>query len=235
MPQPWTECVPRLAGRLTTLREVAASDVDTLLTLFSQPLVTAFMAPPPPTPAKFAGFVAWSHDERRNGRGLCFGVVPQGMEAAVGILQIRSLDPAMSSAEWGFVMGPQFWSSGIFVDAACALVDFAFSSLRVGRLEAHVATKNARAHAAIRKLGARSERTIPSEAPTGVTRDPEVLWALSADDWRNRPRETRPPDADERRQLQRSVEAAARVLRGGDLPKTIEPYPLFMFDRRRKR
>src|SRR5579872_7169084 len=117
MPHSWTECVPHLSGRLTRLREVAASDVDTLLTLFSQPMVTAFMAPPPPTPAKFAGFVAWSHDERRSGRGLCFGIVPHGMDTAVGILQIRSLDPAMSAAEWGFIMGPQFWSSGIFEDA----------------------------------------------------------------------------------------------------------------------
>ena len=33
---------------LTTLREVAASDVYTLFTLFSDPAVTAYMAPPPP-------------------------------------------------------------------------------------------------------------------------------------------------------------------------------------------
>jgi len=64
----WTDRVPLLHGGVTTLREVAASDVYPLFTLFSDPAVTAYMAPPPPTPAKFAGFVEWSH--------VCFGIVP---------------------------------------------------------------------------------------------------------------------------------------------------------------
>src|SRR5262249_25038636 len=108
----WTDRLPRLRGNLTTLREVAATDVYTLFTLFSDPAVTAYMAPPPPTLAKFAGFVAWSQQEREQGHGLCFGIVPDGMTAAVGILQVRSLDSTLSSAEWGFVLSAHFWSTG---------------------------------------------------------------------------------------------------------------------------
>src|SRR6476646_11522433 len=100
----WTEGLPPLRGDLVTLREVAAADVYTLSTLFSDPAVTEYMAPPPPTLAKFAGFVAWSHQEREQGHGLCFGIVPDGMNAAVGILQVRLLDSTASSAEWGFVL-----------------------------------------------------------------------------------------------------------------------------------
>ena len=37
----WTDRVPPLHGDLTTLREVAASDVHALFTLFSDPAVTA--------------------------------------------------------------------------------------------------------------------------------------------------------------------------------------------------
>src|SRR6185295_419945 len=54
----WSERVPALRGDVTTLREVAISDVYTLFTLFSDPAVTAYMAPPPPTLATFAGFCA---------------------------------------------------------------------------------------------------------------------------------------------------------------------------------
>src|ERR1043166_4162380 len=79
----WTERLPPLRGDLTTLREVAASDVYSLFTLLSDPAVSAYMAPPPPTLAKFAGFVEWSHQQRAQGDGLCFGVVPDGMTAAV--------------------------------------------------------------------------------------------------------------------------------------------------------
>src|SRR5262245_64139830 len=110
----WTEQVPPLRGDLTTLREVAAADAHALLTLFSDPAVTAYMAPPPPTLAKFAGFIAWSHHEREQGHGLCFGIIPDGMTAAVGILQARSLDTTSSSAEWGFVLSTHFWSTDLF-------------------------------------------------------------------------------------------------------------------------
>src|SRR5688572_5901420 len=92
MPDGWTDQVPPLHGDLTTLREVATSDAYTLFTLFSDPAVTAYMAPPPPTLAKFAGFVEWSHQQRAQGHGVCFGVVPDGMTAAVGILQVPGAD-----------------------------------------------------------------------------------------------------------------------------------------------
>src|SRR5262245_57418057 len=109
-----TDPVPLLRGDLMTLREVAASDVYTLFTLLSDPAATAFMAPPPPTLAKFAGFVEWSHQQRAQGRGICFGIVPDGMTAAAGILQVRGLELMSSDAEWGFVLSPHFWSTGVF-------------------------------------------------------------------------------------------------------------------------
>src|SRR5918993_2155928 len=127
----WTDQLPTLHGDLTTLREVAASDVYTLFTLFSDPAVTAYMAPPPPTLAKFAGFVEWSHQQRAKGRGVCFGIVPDGMATAVGILQVR-LDPEPSTeAEWGFVLSAHFWSTGVFGDSAIAVVDFTFTTMNV--------------------------------------------------------------------------------------------------------
>ena len=73
MTDPWKDRLPLLRSNLTTLREVAPSDVYTLFTLLSDRDVTAYMAPPPPTLAKFAGFVEWSHQQRAQGHGACFG------------------------------------------------------------------------------------------------------------------------------------------------------------------
>jgi len=230
----WTERVPPLRGDLTTLREVAASDVYTLFTLLSEPAVTAYMAPPPPTLAKFAGFVVWSHQEREQGHGLCFGIVPDGMTAAVGILQVRSLDPTLSSAEWGFVLSTHFWSTGVFSDAANLLVDFAFTTMHVDRLEARIAQRNRRAHAAVQKLGARSESILATSSPKGIPRDPELVWNLREDDWRNRARDPRVSANDARQRIRKAVEAAESELRQGESPETFEPYPLFLFDRRRR-
>ena len=230
----WTEQAPPLRGDLTTPREIAASDVSTLFTLFSDPAVTAYMAPPPPTLAKFAGFVMWSHQEREQGHGLCFGIVPDGMTAAVGILQVRSLDPTLSSAEWGFVLSAHFWSTGVFFDAANVLIEFAFTTMHVDRLQARIALRNRRAHAAVQKLGARSESTLASPSPEGIPRDPEMVWTLSEDDWRNQARDSRASAHDARQQVRKAVEGAKSLLRRSELPETVEPYPLFLFDRRRR-
>ena len=228
----WTDRAPTLTGKLTTLREVTASDVYTLFTLFADPAVTAYMAPPPPTLAKFAGFVEWSHQQRARGDGVCFGIVPEGMTAAVGILQVR-LEPALSEAEWGFVLSTHFWSTGAFADAASVVAEFAFTSLQVGSLKARIAQRNRRAHAAVQKLGARFETTLVEESPVGIVRDPESVWTLREPEWRDRARVPGVP-ADAAQRIRIAVEAAESELRRSDAPETVEPYPLFLFDRRRR-
>ena len=234
MIEPWKDRLPLLRSNLTTLREVAVSDVHTLLTLFSDPAVTAYMAPPPPTLAKFAGFVEWSHQQRAKGRGVCFGIVPDGMSTAVGILQVR-LDPEPSTeAEWGFVLSAHFWSTGVFSDAAHALVDFAFTTLNIERLTARIALRNGRAQAAVQKLGARFESTIEEASPQGIPRDPEAVWTLRPSEWSNGVRAPRRSAHDSAERIRTAVEAAEVQLRRSDAPATVEPYPLFLFDRRRR-
>ena len=233
MPDVWTDQVPPLHGDLTMLREVDASDVYSLFTLFSDPSVTAHMAPPPPTPAKFAGFVEWSHQQRERGRGVCFGIVPAGMTTAVGILQVR-LEPTLTDAEWGFVLSTHFWSTGVFVDAANALMEFAFTTMRVERLEARIALRNGRAHAAVQKLGAQFVTTRAEPSPQGIPRDPESVWTLREPDWRNRAPDARMSADEAARRIRTAIDAAERELARRDAPETVEPYPLFLFDRRRR-
>ncbi len=229
----WTDRVPQLQGDLTTLREVAASDVHALFTLFSDPAVTAYMAPPPPTPARFRGFVEWSHQQRADGHGVCFGIVPDGMTAAVGILQVR-LDPSLSGGEWGIVLSTHFWSTGVFADATNALMEFAFTTMVLERLEARIALRNRRAQAAVQKLGARYETMLETPSPSGIPRDPETVWTLREHDWRNRARDFRVSAHDAAQRLRTAVEAAETALRRSEAAETVEPYPLFLFDRRRR-
>ena len=228
----WTDRERPLHGDVTTLREIAVSDVYPLFTLLSHPAATKYMAPPPPTLAKFAGFVEWSHLQRAQGRGVCLGIVPDGMTAAVGLLQVR-FDPNVSGAEWGFVLSPHFWSTGVFSDAANALVEFAFTTMQVRRLEARIALRNRRAHGAVQKLGARFETTREGSSPQGIPRDPETVWTLRQHDWRPR-RDPRVSAGDAAQRVQAAVDAAESELRRGETPETVEPYPLFLFDRRRR-
>jgi ribosomal-protein-alanine N-acetyltransferase len=215
-----------------TLREVAASDVYPLFTLLADPATTAFMAPPPPTLAKFAGFVQWSHQQRAQGRGICFGIVPDGMMAAAGIVQVRCMDSMSADVEWGFVLSPHFWSTGVFSEAANVFVEFAFTTMHVDRLEARIALRNRRAQAAIQKLGAQFESTLAASSPPGIWRDPQTVWILREDAWQNRSHH-RAVAVDDAR-IRTAVEAAENELRRHEATEAVEPYPLFLFDRRRR-
>ena len=180
----WRQGLPVLEGRITTLREVRPSDAASLFDLFSDPEVNRFVSLPPPSIDAFAGFVTWTQTQRTRGRLVCFGIVPAGLRDAVGIIQIRALDPSFALAEWGFVLGAAFWSTGVFEDAASQVLDFAFNTLKVYRLEARAVSVNGRGNGALQKLGATTEAVLAQ----GLRRDGEffeqLLWALLADDWR---------------------------------------------------
>lgn len=180
----WRHELPVLEGRITTVREVRPSDAASLFELFADPEVNCYTSPPPPTIDAFAGFVAWAQTQRTRGRLVCFAIVPSGLCEAVGIIQIRALDPSFALAEWGFVLGSAFWSTGVFEDAASQVLDFAFNALKVYRLEARAVSLNGRGNGALQKLGATTEAVLAQ----GLRRDGEfyeqLLWALLADDWR---------------------------------------------------
>jgi hypothetical protein len=122
----------------------------------------------------------------------------------------------------------------VFSEAANVLVEFAFTTMHVERLEARIALRNRRAHAAMQKLGARFESTLPESSPKGFRRDPESVWILREPDWRNRARSPRVSADDARERIRKAVEAAESELRRSEAPETVEPYPLFLFDRRRR-
>ena len=106
--------------------------------------------------------------------------------------------------------------------------------MHVERLEARIALRNRRAHAAVQKLGARFETTLAGSSPQGIPRDPESVWTLREHDWRDRARDPRVSAHDAAQRIRTAVEAAESELRRSDAPETVEPYPLFLFDRRRR-
>ena len=83
-------------------------------------------------------------------------------------------------------------------------------------------------------MGARPESTLATVSPPGFLRDPELVWTLREDDWRKRARDSRLSLDDVGQRIRQAVEAAQSELRQGESPETVEPYPLFLFDRRRK-
>jgi RimJ/RimL family protein N-acetyltransferase len=182
----WRTGLPRFETLACTLRDLDPGDAPELLQHLDQPDVARFIPPSPTTVEGFEQFIAWALRQRDAGRYACFGVVPAGETRAVGIFQVRQLDPSFLTAEWGFVIGQRFWGSGIFLAAAAAILDFAFDTVGVQRLEARAATGNHRGNGALRKVGATLEGQLRRSFLLGGVYHDDALWALLADDWRRK-------------------------------------------------
>jgi [ribosomal protein S5]-alanine N-acetyltransferase len=180
----WKLALPVLAGSAVTLRELRISDATSLLAMLTTEEVARFISPPPTTVEGFERFIAWTHRERAAGNYACFAVVPHGMDTAVGIFQVRQLEPGFGTAEWGFAIGSAFWGTGVFIDGARMVIDFAFDAIGTHRLEARAAILNGRGNGALRKIGAIREGVLrKSFLRNGELLD-QALWTILGEDWK---------------------------------------------------
>jgi RimJ/RimL family protein N-acetyltransferase len=187
----WRQSLPVLTGTGATLRELRLSDASTLLSLLTTEEVSRFISPPPSTIDGFERFIQWTQRERAAGAYVCFGVVPAGSDAAVGIFQLRQLEPDFGTAEWGFAMGAIYWGTGLFEESARLVVDFAVDKVGVHRLEARAAVLNGRGNGALKKIGANRECVLRKSFLRDGEYLDQVLWTITGEDWR---RDRVPPD-----------------------------------------
>jgi ribosomal-protein-alanine N-acetyltransferase len=184
MPFAWHFGLPTLKGEKVTLREVRPSDAPALLAMLTSDEVSEFISPLPRTVEGFAGFIEETNYERALGNSFCFAIVPNGYEDAMGLFQVRQLEPGFGSAEWGFAIGSPFWGSGIFLEGARAVIDFSFGVVGVHRLEARSIASNGRGNAALRKVGALQEGILRRSFQRNGRFFDQILWSILKDDWK---------------------------------------------------
>ncbi len=189
MGQPeWTRGLPTLSGANVAVREVVLADAPVLAELLTDTSVAEHVSPPPQSIGAFEGFIAWSQQQRAAGLGVCFGIVPHGLNAAVGIIQVRALDPtSWATVEWGFALAAAFWATGTFIDAANLVCEFAFDTMGVHRMEGRAVEGNGRGNGALLKLGAKPEGSLKRGFKGQQGYDTQIMWGLTAEDWRERP------------------------------------------------
>jgi RimJ/RimL family protein N-acetyltransferase len=179
----WHDGLPELRGARVTLRELRAADAMALFTAVTNPEVTRFISPPPATVAGFEQFIAWAQRRRAAGQAVSFAIVPRGSDAAIGLFEVRALQAGFANAEWGFLMASEFWGSGMFVDSARLVMEFAFGVMGVRRLEARAAIPNVRGHAVLRKIGAVREGTLSKSFLRHGELFDQAMWTILGDEW----------------------------------------------------
>ncbi|MQA30899.1 MAG: GNAT family N-acetyltransferase [Luteitalea sp.] len=166
-----------------TLRALRSGDAAALLHHISRPEVLRHIAPAPTTVAGFKAFIRWTLAERRRGVHAAFGVVPVGAVRPVGMLQFWPVELDWSTSECCFVIGDEYWGTGLFERGARLMLDFAFDTVGVRRMEARSAAANGRGNGALGKLGATREGTLRGAFRRGAGVSDHVMWSILAEDW----------------------------------------------------
>jgi RimJ/RimL family protein N-acetyltransferase len=179
----WRESLPVLSGTCVTLRELRVSDAPSLFAMLTTEEVSRFISPPPTSVDGFERFISWTHRQRGAGTYACFAVTLAGSDTAIGIFQLRELDPGFGTAEWGFAIGSPYWGTGAFQEGAQLMVHFAFETVGVHRLEARAAVRNGRGNGALRKIGAVQEGVLRKAFLKDGEYLDQVLWTILDEDW----------------------------------------------------
>ena len=174
---------PRLQVRL-----LAESDLPALMDVNGDAQVTRFL--PYATWLTLDDAHAWFARMRtfqETGLALQFVVADKQSGDAIGTCLVFRFEEASAQAELGFVLARSYWGSGYMREALTALVDAAFATMGVRRLEAVADSRNAASTGLLRRLGFVREGVLRERwLEDGVPCDAEV-YGLLRRDWSPRP------------------------------------------------
>ncbi|NKB38449.1 MAG: GNAT family N-acetyltransferase [Gammaproteobacteria bacterium] len=144
---------PLYSERLS-IRKVEETDIEDLLLVNGDERVTRFL--PYETWLNQADGKAWL--ERMlgfmsEGNTLQFVIIEVATERVIGTCMLFRYDEGSRRAEIGYVMGHAHWRKGYSLEALTALIKYAFSELKLRRIEAEVEPDNVASNNLLLKLG----------------------------------------------------------------------------------
>ncbi len=192
--QPWPAVVwpvpadAQLVGQLITLTQTTTADAAALFTALDHDAVWAHVRGRPGDVAAMQSIIEygiaepswcrWTLRARRVVGGRSAGTV-------LGSSSYLETSVADARTEIGFtVYDPAVWSTGVNAEAKLLLLDFAFNSLHMGRVQLKTDIRNIRSQQAIARMGARYEGVLRryQRRADGSVRD-TVLFSITAEEW----------------------------------------------------
>jgi ribosomal-protein-alanine N-acetyltransferase len=150
--------LPTLTTGRLTMRWLTPADVPALFEIFSDPVVTRYWSTPPLPDLAAAERLLARIEACFQARTLFqWGVARRTDNGVIGTCTLASLSPEHRRAELGYALGRAYWGQGYMAEALPALLRYAFSTLRLHRIEADVDPRNGASIRSLERLGFRRE------------------------------------------------------------------------------
>ncbi len=180
MPKPPSIATPRLL-----LRPFAPSDAADLSRLAGERAIadTTLNVPHPYEREMADEWIATHPGAFESGEAVQFAITLRASGELLGSIGLSSIDLRHSRAELGYWIATTHWNQGFCTEAARAVIDHAFTVLRVRRVYANHLPRNPASGRVLRKLGMQHEgRQRQHVERWGVWEDLE-LYGLLAVEW----------------------------------------------------
>jgi len=166
--------IPReLETRDLHLRPSNLSDAQSMFAMLSDAESMKYWSAPPVNSINDALQVLQQDLESdAQGNSLCWAVTLKGQDEMIGKCILFQYSETNQRAEIGFILNRSYWRQGLMYQALEVVIDFAFSILKLHRIEADVDPENAGSLGILEKLGFEHE---------GLFRDRWFLYDQWAD------------------------------------------------------
>ena len=143
------------------LRKMKVSDSPSLFKIWSDSEVTKFMNIDSFTDENQAKDMIKLLDEfSLANKAIRFSIIKMESNEIIGSCGFNSLDFENEKAEIGYDIARAFWGRGYASEAISALLDYAFSTLKLNRIEAKVEPENVNSVKVLQKLNFMFEGTL---------------------------------------------------------------------------
>lgn len=152
---------PSLRTARLLLRPFTEADTDAIFALQSNPRVLRYWdAPPWRERAQAERFIVRCQQMAQEGSGARLAIDRAGDGMFIGWCVLMNWDPTYRSAMLGYCLAEAAWGQGFATEAAGALLQWAFNTLKLNRVQSEADTRNTASDRVLAKLGFLREGTL---------------------------------------------------------------------------
>jgi RimJ/RimL family protein N-acetyltransferase len=175
---------PTLHTARLRLRPVTSADADDLFALHSSAHVLRYWdAPPWSERARADQFVAACRRMAEEGSGARLAIDRVSDGAFIGWCSLSRWNPDHRSAALGYCLSAAAWGRGYATEAARAVLQWAFDTLDVNRVQAETDTRNLASARVLEKLGFEREGTLREDCIVDGDVSDSWVYGLIRRDW----------------------------------------------------
>lgn len=178
---------PVLGTPRLTLRPLREADVAALFQIFSNPEAMRYWSSPPMKDVADAESLLREIQRYAEAETLFqWGIARREDDYVIGTCTLFRINQEHRRGELGYILRRDLWGHGFATEALTALVNHAFGTLGLHRVEADIDPRNTGSLRLVERLGFKKEGHLRERYFVAGDIQDSVIYGLLAPDWRSR-------------------------------------------------